>query len=228
MKKVAIFLCCVLSGLVAYSADLNPIGDISADTPNAKTLEVISAEEVQEEYVLKGEVSFDWPSMTQVERDNEIEQYRLAVFEGENVLKYGKSDFKSQYKDYLKDKDYLDNYQAARIRLKETADANLSSFFIGERILYMYAIQYKKDPKTVYYYDPRGNLQYVDKISDNYPNYPYVSKQYRVNGKLVSAIYFLSKDIQHMYNPDETYKGLWYKEHMFDRKGVKTLTRTNW
>ena len=71
-------------------------------------------------------------------------------------------------------------------------------------------------------------VQYVDDISDNYPNYPYNSKQYRKNGELVSAIYFTSPDTQYMYKPNKEFKGLWYKEKMFDANGKQTVERTNW
>ena len=86
----------------------------------------------------------------------------------------------------------------------------------------------KKDLKTVYYYDALGNLRYVDKFSENYPNFPYMSKQYRVNGTLVSAIYFMDEDLQYMYNSDESFKGVWYKDKMYNIDGKQTLTRTNW
>ena len=80
----------------------------------------------------------------------------------------------------------------------------------------------------MFYYDPYGRLRYVDVISENYPNFPYNSKQYKSNGKLVSAIYFTSKDMQYMYEPDGEFKGLWYKEKMYDRHGKQTVIRTNW
>ena len=116
----------------------------------------------------------------------------------------------------------------AKDDVKETEDANICSFYYKKNILIIYALQYKDNPRNVFYYDPYGRLRYVDVISENYPNFPYNSKQYKSNGKLVSAIYFTSKDMQYMYEPDGEFKGLWYKEKMYDRHGKQKVIRTNW
>ena len=95
-------------------------------------------------------------------------------------------------------------------------------------LLISYAVQYKNNLRSVYYYDALGNLRYVDKFSENYPNFPYMSKQYRANGVLVSAIYFMSHDMQYMYNHNAEFQGAWYKDKMYDRHAKQILTRTNW
>lgn len=92
----------------------------------------------------------------------------------------------------------------------------------------MYAIKYNNTPEHVYYYNGLGTLRYVDEMSDNYPNYPYFSKQYRSNGKLAGAIYFVSKDLQYVYKPNGNFKGVWYRDKMFDSEAKLILTRTNW
>ena len=104
----------------------------------------------------------------------------------------------------------------------------MCAFFNSKKVLLIYAVQYKNNLQKIYYYDALGNLRYVDEISDNYPNFPYFSKQYTRNGKLVSAIYFISKDMQYMYEPNGEFKGLWYKDKMYDRRGKQTATRSNW
>lgn len=60
---------------------------------------------------------------------------------------------------------------------------------------------YNNDIHHALYYNPYGKLYYVDITSDNYPNYPYYSMQYDKKGNLKSAIYFVSHDIQYMFNP---------------------------
>ena len=90
----------------------------------------------------------------------------------------------------------------------------------------MYAIQNKKDLSKIYYYDALGHLRYVDFINGDYPDYPYYSYQYKINGKPVSAIYFVSKDTQYMYNPDGTFKGVWFKHNMYDEHSKIILRRT--
>lgn len=177
---------------------------------------------------LTGEVAFDWVDMTQIQRDATIEHYRDVLFGKEGIAQYSKDDFKQKFAKYNRDPDYKENYRKAKMGQTETEDANLCAFFYKKDILVIYAIQYKNNPKNVFYYNAYGYLQYVDDISDDYPNYPYNSKQYRKNGKLVSAIYFISPDMQYMYKPNREFKGLWYKEKMYDANGKQTVERTNW
>jgi hypothetical protein len=176
---------------------------------------------------LKGGVDFEWVSITQIQRDAQIDEFRQQVFSGENILKYNKSDFKTEYKDFLNDPDYKENFWTVRNEGKTTQNAELCAFHWHD-VLYMYAVKYRNNTGKVYYYDTKGRLQYVDVMSGDYPDFPYTSKQYRISGKLVSAIYFASHDLQYLYEPDGKFKGVWFKENMYDRRGLKTLTRTNW
>lgn len=184
-------------------------------------------EKVSSEIVLKGNLVFDWLDISQIERDAVIEKYRNELFSDDLVLKYKKKEFREEYKSYLKDSDYKRHYFLVSNGVKETDKENLCGFY-RKSLLISYAVQYKNDLRTVYYYDALGNLRYIDKFSENYPNYPYMSKQYRANGKLVSAIYFMSHDMQYMYESDKEFKGAWYKDKMYDRHAKQVLTRTNW
>ncbi len=177
---------------------------------------------------LTGEARFDWVDMTQIQRDSTIDYYYDILFGENSVNTYSKDEFKEEFKPFKKDKNYKEHYMLARDGVKETKDANLCSFYYKGNILIIYALQYKDNPRNVFYYDPYGHLKYVDVISENYPNFPYNSKQYKAGGKLVSAIYFISKDMQYMYEPDGKFKGLWYKDKMYDRHGKQTVERTNW
>ncbi len=177
---------------------------------------------------LTGEARFDWVDMTQIQRDSTIEYYRDILFGENSVNNYTKDEFKEEFKPFKKDENHKEHYMLARDNVKETKDANICSFYYKGNILIIYALQYKDNPHNVFYYDPYGHLKYVDVISENYPNFPYNSKQYKAGGKLVSAIYFTSKDMQYMYEPDGKFKGLWYKDKMYDRNGKQTVVRTNW
>lgn len=177
--------------------------------------------------VLTGNLIFDWLDISQIQRDEVIDRYKSELFGEDTVYKYDKKEFKNEYKDFLKDADYKRHYMLVSNNVKETDDENLCGFY-RKKLLISYAVQYKNDLKTVYYYDALGKLRYVDKFSENYPNFPYMSKQYRANGSLVSAIYFMSHDMQYMYNDDGSFKGAWYKDKMYDRSAKQILTRTNW
>ena len=177
---------------------------------------------------LTGEARFDWVDMSQIQRDSTIEYYHDILFGDSAVKELSKDEFKQKFQSFKKDENYKEHYMLAKDDVKETKDANICSFYYKNNILIIYALQYKNNPNNVFYYDPYGRLRYVDIISENYPNFPYNSKQFKSNGKLVSAIYFKSKDLQYMYEPDGKFRGVWYKEKMYDRKGKQTVIRTNW
>lgn len=212
MKKIAILLSILILGKAALSADI-PVTNVSDATSKP--------------VVLTGNLIFDWLDITQVDRDLAIEKYKTELFGEDTVYKFKKKEFRNEYKDFLKDADYKRHYMLVKNNVKETGSENLCGFYKGN-LLISYAIQYKNDLRSVYYYDALGNLRYVDKFSDNYPNFPYMSKQYKANGELVSAIYFMSHDMQYMYNNDTSFQGAWYKDKMYNRHAKQVLTRTNW
>lgn len=212
MKKIILLLCILILGKTALSADL-PETVVKENTPAP--------------VVLTGNLVFDWLDITQSGRDAVIEKYKSQLFGDETVYKYNKKEFRSEYKDFLKDADFKRHYMLVSNNVKETDDENLCGFYKG-KLLISYAVQYKNDLRTVYYYDALGKLRYIDKFSENYPNFPYMSKQYRSNGTLVSAIYIMSKDMQYMYNSDGSFKGAWYKDKMYDSHARQILTRSNW
>ena len=210
MKKILAILLLLLVGSISNATDLTEVLPDENNNP-----------------VLTANIVFDWLDINQTDRDAVIEKYKSELFPDDTIYKYKKKEFKNEYKDFLKDKDYKRHYMLVTNNVKETNDENLCGFY-RKTLLISYAVQYKNDLRTVYYYDVLGNLRYVDKLSENYPNYPYMSKQYRVSGKLIGAIYFISHDMQYMYNSDMTFKGAWYKDKMYDRHAKQVLTRTNW
>lgn len=214
MKKLVILTLLLMLGKAALSADLDTI-------PPEKNAD-------ENSIVLTGELVFDWLDISQVKRDEAIDYYRSLLFDENTVYKYKRKAFREQYKDHLKDPKFKEHYMLVKNGVKETDTENLCGFYYKDNLLISYAIQYKDDLKTVYYYDAYGHLRYIDKFSDNYPNFPYMSKQYRANGSLVSAIYFMSHDMQYMYESDKEFKGAWYKDKMYDRHAKQVLTRTNW
>lgn len=212
MKKFIILLCILMLGKAVLSEDL-PETVVKENTPAS--------------VVLTGNLVFDWLDITQDGRDAVIEKYKKELFGEDTVYKFNKKEFRNEYKDYLRDSDYQRHYMLVSNNVKETDQENLCGFYRG-KLLISYAVQYKNDLRTVYYYDALGKLRYIDKFSENYPNFPYTSKQYRANGTLVSAIYFISHDMQYMYNDDGSFRGAWYKEKMYNSRAKQILTRTNW
>lgn len=178
--------------------------------------------------LLNGNVSFDWAEKTQFERDENITKVKNLIYKDEIIKKYPKNEFMEKYKDFLKDKNLEKHYKEIINGKKQNETERLAGFYTkNNKFLYMYGIQYKNDIYTTYYYDLMGNLRYVDVMSENYPNYPYYSHQYRINGQLVGSIYFTAYDTQYVFKNGK-FKGIWFKDTMFNANAKKILTRTNY
>lgn len=172
------------------------------------------------------DIQYDWIDKSLVEKEAIISEVKDIIFE--NPVEKQK-DFKSQFKDRLKDKERLEHYLAASAGYKEYGDYNISAFYYKKmKNIYMYALQDKKDVTKAYYYDALGNLRYVDYIYGEYPGYPYYSIQYRISGTPVSAIYFVSKDCQYLFTPEGEFEGVWYKHNLYNQKSKIILKRTTY
>ena len=193
---------------------------------------VYANEEVlQDTPIIEASVSYDWVNMAQAERDAKVKYFHERLFGDGSAVNIPRKEFRNQYKAFLKDAKSRTHYRLISNDVKETREFNMSGFFRQYKsnlILYSYALQPKKDLKHIYYYSAIGTLAYLDNIEGDYPNFPYISKQYRASGKLAGVIYFENQDLQYVYKPDGEFKGIWYKDKMFDRKGKEILTRSNW
>ena len=192
----------------------------------------MAAEETSEETpVIEASVQYDWVNLEQAERDAKIKYFHERLFGDGNAVNISKKEFRNQYKAFLKDEKVKTHYRLITNDVKETNEFNMSGFFKKYKsymLLYSYALQPKNDLKHIYYYSAMGTLAYLDNIEGDYPNFPYTSKQYRANGKLAGVIYFENPDLQYIYKPNGEFKGIWFKEKMYDKKGKEILTRTNW
>ena len=173
------------------------------------------------------DIHYDWINKSEIEKETIISEVRDIIFENESLPK--QENFKSQFKDKLKDKKQREHYFAASAGYKEYEDYNISAFYYKkQKHIYMYALQDKKDVSKTFYYDALGKLRYVDYNFGEYPEYPYYTIQYSVSGKPASAIYYVSKDNQYLYNPDGSFKGVWYKHNLYDKHSSVILTRTTY
>jgi len=173
------------------------------------------------------DIQYDWIDKSTLEKEEIITEIRDLMFTDNNFEKLPK--LKNEFKDRKKDKNYREHYIAASSGLKEYGDYNISAFYYKkQKHIYMYALQDKKDISNLFYYDALGNLRYVDYIKGEYPEGPYYAFQYRVNGTPVSAIYYVSKNTQYVYEPDGTFKGVWFKHKLYDGHSKVILTRTTY
>lgn len=228
MKKILTLLfalCIIFPSLKAFAVeDIVSLDEVKQ--------EEVSAEQKETEVpanTLQAAITFDWLDISQAQRDENIEHYKNLLFEDNpSRIYFTKDEFKKEFAKYFKDKEFKYHYMLVNNGVTEDEDAKYCAFFYKRNTLVMYAIQYKNNPKRAFYYTAFGGLRYTDVMSDEYPNFPYTSMQYDKKGRLKSAIYFVSKDLQYMYGPEKEFQGLWYKEKMYDRNGKQTLTRTNW
>ncbi len=188
-----------------------------------------AAEKVVQNIPLQAAVTFEWLDISQAQRDEQVEYFKSLLFEkNESRVYFTKDEFKKEFKKFYKDKDYKHHYLLVNNGITEDDTAKYCAFYFKKNTLLMYAIQYKDNLRNAFYYNGFGRMYFTDVMSDEYPNFPYTSMQYDRKGKLKSAIYFISRDIQYMFGPDKEFQGIWYKDKMYDKKGKQILTRTNW
>ncbi len=232
MKKILALLF-MISLALPYSnvyavEDIYSLDEVNTIVPkiNAENNVPVKSEN---QNVLQASVTFDWLDISQAQRDENIEHYKNLLFENNtSEIYFTKDEFKKEFSKYFKDKDFKHHYLLTNNGVTEDEDAKYCAFYYKKNTLVMYAIQYKNNPNRAFYYTAFGGLRYTDVMSEEYPNFPYTSMQYDRKGRLKSAIYFVSKDLQYMYGPDKEFQGLWYKDKMYDRNGKQTITRTNW
>ena len=210
MKKIIVFVLFLFLALPSFSAMITEEPFIS---PEAKPIEA--------------SITFDWISKTQLQRDENIKQIQGILFNDKTVLKYNKKAFKEQYKDFIKNKNFATDYEEIINGKREDAEKYYCGFF-WQKLLVAYGIQYKNDLKHVYYYDAMGGLKWIDIFSPDYPNFPYWSYQYFLNGELAAAYYYVSREDQYVFDANKKFRGRWYKENMYNRKAKVVMTRSNY
>lgn len=176
--------------------------------------------------ILVADIQYDWINKSEIEKESIINEVHDIIFETELEKQ---KDFKQQFKDKLKDKEWKEHYLAASAGYEEYKGYNISAFYYKkQKHIYMYALQDKKDISKSYYYDALGHLRYIDFNEGEYPDFPYYSIQYTVSGKPKSAIYYASKDNQYLFSPDGTFTGVWYKHNLYDKHSKIILKRTTY
>ncbi len=191
------------------------------ERPPASTLESVQKD-------IHPEITFDWLNIPVEIRTQQAEQYKNIIFNSDSNIYLDKEHFNSVFKKYKRDKNFKHHYMLANNGVTQDEDAKYSPFYYRKNTLIIYAIQYNDDIHNSLYYTAFGKLYYADITSENYPNYQYYSMQYDRKGNLKSAIYFVSADIQYMYNSKKEFIGIWYKDKMYDINGKQISTREGW
>lgn len=210
MKKILFTILLIFIALPCFSLQVESTSDLADE---AKPLQC--------------EITFDWISKTQLQRDQNIKDIQNILFSDAIVTKYKKKEFKNMYSEFLKNKNYLKDYEEISSGKKEDDEKNYCGFYAG-KLLIAYGIQYKNNLKNIYYYDAMGGLRWVDVFSGSYPKFPYWSYQYYRNGDMVAAYYYVSEYDQYVFDSKKKFKGRWYKDKLYNRNAKVIMTRTNY
>ena len=91
--------------------------------------------------ILVVDIQYDWINKAELEKESIISEVQDILFE-KPVEKI--PDFKLQFQDKLKDKNYKEHYLAASAGYKEYGDYNIAAFYYKKmKHIYMYALQDK-------------------------------------------------------------------------------------
>ncbi|MDD3593445.1 MAG: hypothetical protein PHX18_02340 [Candidatus Gastranaerophilales bacterium] len=174
--------------------------------------------------VLEGGVEFNWPKLTQNDRDLEIQNLKDRLFTDKLVRTMDKNYLKEKYNDFQKDPNYPMNMYYLKTGQTNLQDRLIAGFYM-KKILYAYGVIYKKNPKHCYYYNAIGNLFSVEIFDKNYNDYPVSSAQYYMNGKLGSVVYAQSEYDEFVYNDKGKFLGRWYQDKYYNNKAKVIMTR---
>jgi len=227
MKKI--FLGIIIAVFLGTGLTSFAIENITSPDDETTTEALTTQNIEQKTPQIQAKVVFDWLDISQAQRDENIDKYKALLFDNNSSkIYFDQREFKTAFAPYKKDRDYKHHYFLTNNGVTEDEEAKYCAFYYKNNTLVVYAIQYKKKPTNAFYYTAFGKLVYTDVMSNEYPNFPYSSMQYNRKGKLSSAIYFVSKDLQYMFGPDKEFQGIWYKDKMYDKAGKQTLTRSSW
>ncbi|MCD8378598.1 MAG: hypothetical protein LUB59_07420 [Candidatus Gastranaerophilales bacterium] len=160
--------------------------------------------------------NFDWLYLTNSERKQRVTQLFNIMFPKGYVTNFPRGMLKDKLGKYLKDADYKIHYDAVCAGYTHYKDVDLQPFTLGRsRYVYMYALQYPNAPQKTFYYDAMGRLKFIDFRYGGYPEFPYYTKKYAINGKLVRAMYLQSADTMYIFSNKGSFIGVKYQNTIY-------------
>jgi len=160
--------------------------------------------------------TFDWLYLSNVERKNRVTELFNIMFPKGYVTNFPKKLLKEKLKRFLKDPDYKIHYDAVCAGYTHYRNVELQPFFLGRsKYVYMYALQFQNSPQKTFYYDAMGRLKFVDFRYGGFPQYPFYTKKYAINGKLVRAMYLQSPDTMYIYSNKGSFIGVKYQNTVY-------------
>ncbi|MCR5266040.1 MAG: hypothetical protein K6E29_05540 [Cyanobacteria bacterium RUI128] len=160
--------------------------------------------------------SFDWLYMSNEERTERVSHIFNIMFPKGYVANFPRGFLKDRLKNHLKDRAHEAHYEAVCAGYTHYKDVDLQPFFAGKsKFVYMYALQYQKAPQKTFYYDAMGKLKFIDFRYGDYPQCPYYTKKYAINGKLVRAMYLQNPDTMYIFSDKGSFIGVKYQNNVY-------------
>ena len=126
--------------------------------------------------------------------------------------------------DFLKVQDNfndINNKENYSLLLK--GQTNLKDRTIGLFSDGSYAVNYKNDPKHVWYYDQNGTL--INTEEKTSLEYPYKTYKYSPDGELVNMTLRVSENETFIFSPFGKLIGHWVGTNCYDENGIIIMTR---
>lgn len=146
-----------------------------------------------------------------------VESARKAAFEG---IEYEIS--MEPFKKYMTDPGFISPAKTEGGKPKVSKKGRRVTFFSdGE-----YAISYKNNIYS-YYYKKNGQLVNIVIDDANSKTYPFLSKKYDLNGKLVRVFLIVSSSESFVFTPDKLLTAHWLNDKCYDENNKIKSTRTS-
>ena len=156
-------------------------------------------------------VRFDWLYLSNDERKARVMEIFKIMFPKGYVTNFPQSFLKDKLRNYLKNKNHKVHYEAVCSGYTHYRDVDLQPFVMpNTNVVYMYALQYTNTPQRTFYYDSNGNLKFVDFRYGGFPEYPFYTKKYSIDGKLIRAMYLQTPAIMYIFGEKGTFIGAKY------------------
>ena len=174
------------------------------------TTGVAPALAVQDDYPATDYVDgiFDWMYLSNSERRDRVTTIFKIMFPKGYVSNFPKNFLKSKLKAHLKDRNFAAHYEAVCSGRMHYRDVDLQPFVNEKNYVYMYALQFTKNPQRTFYYDALGNLKFIDFRYGSFPECPFYTKKYSIDGKLIRAMYMQNPETMYIYSETGSFIGV--------------------
>lgn len=161
---------------------------------------------------------FDWTYISNEERKDRVITIFKIMFPKGYVTNFPKKFLQSRLKQHLKDRNFKEHYEAVCSGQTHYRDVDMQPFVDEKNFVYMYALQFTKTPQRTFYYDALGNLRFVDFRYGSFPECPYYTKKYSIDGKLIRAMYLQNPETMYIYSETGAFLGVKHDNQIYTFK----------